>query len=69
MLFRSRAEDLFNVVNTKGNLDGLVEGEIKTIRTRIPATPIVKEIYPYQVPVKTAYASLNQILSTYKRQQ
>lgn len=63
-----RAEDLFNLVNTKKiNLNDIVNNGIKTFRAKVPATPIVRENITYQIPVKTGYASLEEALSAYKR--
>ena len=63
----ARAQDLFNIVNAKAvNLDGLVDGEIKTFRTNVPATPFVRANYFYQVPVPTAHKSLRDVVAAYR---
>ena len=63
-----RALDLFKVLQ-KNKLEGLVENEIKSFAFKIPPTPLIHAGKIYQIPAVTAYASLDDVLSTYKRQQ
>lgn len=60
-----RALDLFNILQ-KNKLQ-LEEGQIKNFKFKTPSTPTILRGRQYLVPTVTAYGSLNDVLTTYKR--
>ena len=62
-----RLEDLFNIiVNKKKDIGSIVKNETKSIKAKVPPTPLIKAGETYLVPIKTAYQNLDQALSAYK---